>query len=66
MGSDQGHINQVERSGKKKAGTTRNLAATFLFRPYLGGEEFGQSGTEKRVIHNSSAHFCTLVNYFLL
>ena len=65
MRLDQCYINQVERSGKK-AGTTRDLAATFLFRLCLGGEEFGQSGTEKRVIHKRSALFCTLVHDFLL
>ena len=42
------------------------LAATFLFRPCLGGEELGQSGTEKRVIDKRSARFCTLVHDFLL
>ena len=41
----QGYINQVERSGKK-VGITRNLAATFLYRLCLGGEESGQKGTE--------------------
>ena len=63
----QGYINQVEveRSGKI-AGTTRDLAATFLSRPCLGGEEFGQSGTEKRVIHKRSAHFVpwSMIFYF--
>ena len=50
----------------KKVGTTRNLAATFLYQLCLGGEESGQSGTEKRVIHMRMAQFCTLVHDFYL
>ena len=60
---DQGYINQIERSGKKVE-TTPNLAAMSLYRPCLSGEESGQSGTEKRVIHMRSARFCTSVHDF--